>query len=169
MLSSEEREIEAAWEELCQYADLICREIWEMDLPPFHAINHTVPLINESKIYSWRPYKCSEKFRDQWAENRDAYLKSGHWEITALGNTVPMILIPKLNTNLPELRTVVDLQEGNKNMHWWPCLCQTWRECLGKLPNINTDRCWTWKMLTSSSVWSQSMSPGLQLPLQTVI
>ena len=117
MLTPEEREIEAAREELRQYADPICREVWETDLPPFRAINHTIPLIDESKIYSWRPSKCPEKFRDQWAEKRDAYLKSGRWEITASGNTVPMLLIPKLNTKPPELRTVVDLRERNKNTH----------------------------------------------------
>ena len=38
MLSPEEREIEAAQEELRQYADPICREVWETDLPPFRAL-----------------------------------------------------------------------------------------------------------------------------------
>ena len=51
----------------------------------------------------------------QWAEKWDAYLKSGRWEITSAGNTVPMLLIPKPNTQPPELRTVVDLRERNKN------------------------------------------------------
>ena len=51
----------------------------------------------------------------QWAEKRDAYLKSGRWEITSAGNTVPMLLIPKPSTHPPELRTVVDLREWNKN------------------------------------------------------
>ncbi|KIK53994.1 hypothetical protein GYMLUDRAFT_249892 [Collybiopsis luxurians FD-317 M1] len=41
------------------------------------AINHTIPLIDESIILPWRPSKCPEKFRSQWAEKRDAYLKSG--------------------------------------------------------------------------------------------
>ena len=30
---------------------------------------------------------------------------------------MPLLLIPKLNTNPPELRTVVDLRERNKNTH----------------------------------------------------
>ena len=37
--------------------------------------------------------------------------------MTASGNTVPMLLIPNVNTNLPVLRTVVDLRERNKNTH----------------------------------------------------
>lgn len=117
MLTPEDCAIESAREELRQYAEPICREVWETDLPPLRAINHTIPLIDESKIYPWRPSKCPEIFRSQWAEKRDAYLKSGRWEVTASGNTVPLLLIPKLNTNPPELRTVVDLRERNKNTH----------------------------------------------------
>ena len=48
-------------------------------------------------------------------EKRDAYIKSGRWKITSARNTVPMLLIPKPGTKPPELRTVVDLQERNKN------------------------------------------------------
>ena len=84
-------------------------------LPLFQAINHTIPLIDELKIYSWCPSWCPEIFHAQWVEKRDAYLKSGRWEISPSGNTVPMLLIPKLNTNPLELRTVVDLRERNKN------------------------------------------------------
>jgi hypothetical protein len=54
-------------------------------------------------------------FRDQWAEKRDAYVKSGCWKITSAGNTVPMLFIPKPGTNPPKLRTVFDLRERNKN------------------------------------------------------
>lgn len=57
MLTPEDRAIESAREELRQYAEPICREVWETDLPPLRAINHTIPLIDESKIYLWRPSK----------------------------------------------------------------------------------------------------------------
>lgn len=113
----EDKRIESIREHLCQYADLICKEVHETDLPLFCAINHTIPLINESKIYPWHPLRCPEVFRAQWAEKRDAYLKSSRWEVTASGNTVPMLLILKLNTNPPVLQTVVDLHECNKNTH----------------------------------------------------
>ena len=45
----------------------------------------------------------------QWAEKRDAYIKSEQWKITSAGNTVPMLLIPKPGTNPPLLQTVVGL------------------------------------------------------------
>jgi hypothetical protein len=114
-LSMEDRRLEEAREELRRYADPLCKEVHETDLPPFRAINHTIPLIDEQKTYPWRPSKCPEVFRAQWAEKRDAYIRSGRWKITAAGNTVPMLLITKPGTNPPELRTVVDLRERNKN------------------------------------------------------
>jgi hypothetical protein len=116
-LSPEERDIETARLELQRLAEPLCRDVDETDLPPFRDINHTIPLIDESKIYPWRPSKCPEVFRSQWAEKRDAYLKSGRWKVTSSGNTVPMLLIPKPKTSPVQLRTVVDLRERNKNTH----------------------------------------------------
>lgn len=107
--------LEAAREELMKYADPICKEVAESDFPPLRVINHTIPLIDEHKTYPWRPSRCPEVFRSQWTEKRDAYLKSGRWEITAAGNTVPMMLIPNLPKRPSELRIVVDLRERNKN------------------------------------------------------
>ena len=114
-LSPEEQSIENAREELREYAEPLCREMSETDLPPLRAINHTIPLIDEMKTYPWRPSRCPEAFRAQWTEKRDAYIKSGRWKITSAGNTVPMLLIPKPGTNPPLLRTVVDLHERNRN------------------------------------------------------
>ena len=114
-LTLEEEQIKSAREELRQYAQPLCKEVHETDLPPFRAINHTIPLIDVSKTYPWRPSRCPEAFRAQWAEKRDAYLKSGRWKITPAGNTVPMMLIPKPGTNPPGMRVVVDLRERNKN------------------------------------------------------
>ncbi|KIK51833.1 hypothetical protein GYMLUDRAFT_109337, partial [Collybiopsis luxurians FD-317 M1] len=90
-----EDHIEMVRKELISYAKPLCRTMAETDLPPLRAINHTIPLIDESKILPWRPSKCPEKFRTQWAEKRDAYLHSGRWRVTSSGNTVPMMLIPK--------------------------------------------------------------------------
>ena len=114
-VSPEDQLLEVAREELRKYADPICKEVDETELPPFRAINHTIPLIDESKTYPWRPSRCPEVFREQWAEKRDAYIRSGRWQITSAGNTVPMLLIPKPGTNPPLLRTVMDLRERNKN------------------------------------------------------
>ena len=107
----------AAQEELMAYAEPLCRKVGKTELPPLRAINHTIPLIDEGKIYSWRPSRCPEVIRSQWNEKRDAYLKSGRWRMTTARNTVPMLLIPKPHKpkHTPELRTVFDLRECNKN------------------------------------------------------
>ncbi|EJF59636.1 hypothetical protein DICSQDRAFT_64631, partial [Dichomitus squalens LYAD-421 SS1] len=68
--------VEAARKLLSEYAAPICKEASDSPLPPLRAINHTIPLKDESKIYSWRPSKCPDALRDLWREKRDAYLKS---------------------------------------------------------------------------------------------
>ena len=104
-------------QKLINYAEAICRDVEDTELPPFRAINHSIPLIDEGKIYPWRPSRCPEVFRSQWNEKRDAYIISGRWRITTARNTCPMLLIPKPHKpkNAPELRTVFDLRERNKN------------------------------------------------------
>jgi hypothetical protein len=111
-------DLEAVHDELHQASDHLCKDVNEANLPPFRAINHTIPLIDENKIHSWRPSHCPEVFRGQWAEKRDTYLKSGQWQITSAENTVPVLLIPKPRKKLgepPELCTVIDLRERNSN------------------------------------------------------
>ena len=115
-ISLQEQAVNDAREELKRYAEPLCKEMQDTGLPPMRDINHTIPLIDENKTYPWRPSRCPEAFREQWAEKRDAYLRTGRWEITSAGNTVPMLLIPKPHTSNPVLlRTVVDLRERNKN------------------------------------------------------
>ena len=116
-VTPEERDIEDARDELRRYTDPLCKEMAETDLPPLRAINHTIPLIDEKKTYPWRPSRCPEAFRAQWADKRNAYLKSGRWSITSAGNTVPMMFVHKPGTNPPLLRVVVDLRERNKNTY----------------------------------------------------
>ena len=89
-------EIETAREELRQYAKPLCKDENETPLPPLRAINHTIPLIDENVKYPWRPSRCPEALREQWAEKRDNYLCTGRWKITSVGNMVPMLLIPKV-------------------------------------------------------------------------
>jgi hypothetical protein len=101
--------------ELMEYAEPLFKKASETPLPPFRAINHTIPLIDEAKIYPWRPSKCPEKFREQWAEKRDAYLKTGRWRMTNATNTVPMLLIPKPGSMPPKLRIAIDLRARNAN------------------------------------------------------
>ena len=116
-ITPEEQTIENARDELRRYTEPLCKEMSETDLPPLRAINHTIPLIDEKKTYPWRPSRCPEAFRAQWAEKRVAYIKSGRWSVTSAGNTVPMMFVHKPGTNPPLLRVVVDLRERNKNTY----------------------------------------------------
>lgn len=50
-LSQEEQCVENAREELRCYAEPLCKEIGNTELPPLRDINHTIPLIDEDKTY----------------------------------------------------------------------------------------------------------------------
>jgi hypothetical protein len=91
----------------------------ETDLLPFRSINHEIPLIDENRIYPWHLSQCPEVFRQQWAEKKNTYLKSGCWRVSSACNTVPMMFIVKPGkkvSNLPELQTIVDLWAQNANI-----------------------------------------------------
>lgn len=104
---------------LKDYAAPICREASDAPLPPLRAINHSIPLKDPSKVYSWRPSKCPDAHRTSWCEKRDAYLKSGRWKMTSARNTSPMMLLTKPGTGTngvaARLRVVADLRERNAN------------------------------------------------------
>ncbi|KIN99114.1 hypothetical protein M404DRAFT_78798, partial [Pisolithus tinctorius Marx 270] len=106
--------LEKARKYLQELAKPLCSQAGATALPPFRAINHEIPLIDEKKVYHWRPSKCPDAMRHLWTEKKNAYLKTGRWELTAARNTCPMMLIPKAG-NPPRLRVVVDLRERNKN------------------------------------------------------
>ena len=109
-----EDNLERVREKLIQLARPLCSQTGVTSLPPLRAINHTIPLIDESKIYPWRPSRCPEALRQMWVDKKNDYLKSGQWELTAARNTCPMLLIPKPGMPI-RLRVVVDLRERNKN------------------------------------------------------
>ena len=92
----------------------LCSQAGATALPLFWAINHSIPLIDEGKIYPWHPSRCPEALRLLWIEKKNTYLKSGRWEMTATRNTCPMLLLPKPGSP-PRLHVVVDLRECNKN------------------------------------------------------
>ncbi|KAJ7674411.1 hypothetical protein B0H17DRAFT_852020, partial [Mycena rosella] len=87
--------LQSARDELLEYAKPICKTAAETGLPPFRAINHTIPLLDENKIYPWQPSRCPEALRPQWDKEHQTYLKAGRWEVSNSGNTCPMLLIPK--------------------------------------------------------------------------
>ncbi|KAI9068657.1 hypothetical protein FKP32DRAFT_1561275, partial [Trametes sanguinea] len=87
--------LETARQHLRDYAADICADASDTPLPPFRAINHTIPLKDPSKVYTWRPSKCPDAHRASWIEKRDAYLNSGRWRMTNARNTSPMLLLTK--------------------------------------------------------------------------
>ncbi len=103
--------------ELREYAAPICKTASETPLPPLRAINHTIPLIDEQKIYPWRSSQCPEAFHSQWDQKRQDYLASGRWKLTTTGNSIPMLLILKVGKLKHLLWTVVDLHACNANTH----------------------------------------------------
>jgi len=105
--------LERTRERLWEIAWPLCVKASETALPPMRVINHSIPLIDEQKVYPWRPSRCPEPLRAQWSAKRQIYLLTGRWQVTSAGNTVPMLLIRKPGTDT--LRTVVDLRERNKN------------------------------------------------------
>ncbi|KAI0354525.1 hypothetical protein OH77DRAFT_1405030, partial [Trametes cingulata] len=93
-----EARLDKARAALQDYAAPICRDASDAPFPPLRAINHTIPLKDPSRVYSWRPSKCPDALRHLWIEKRDAYLKSGRWKMTSARNTSPMLLLTKPGT-----------------------------------------------------------------------
>jgi hypothetical protein len=118
-MSLYEDNLEKIQEELRQYARPLCKKASETALPPLCAINHQIPLIDESKIYPWHPSRCPEAMHGQWTDKCDSYIKSGRWQVISSGNTISMLLIwkPRTEGEAPHLHTVVNLHARNANIH----------------------------------------------------
>ena len=104
----------------CDAADL-CQDGARTELPLLRAVNHTIPVIDENKVYSWRPSKCPDAMRHLWHKKKKAYLESGRWQMALGTNASPMLMIPKPlhdpNDGELRLRTVVDKRQQNANTH----------------------------------------------------
>ena len=105
--------------QLRREAEDLCPDTSRTALPPMRAVNHTIPLIDDSKIYRFRPSKCPDAFRDQWRKKKNAYLDTGRWRTATGHNAIPLLMIPKPSTTdgQPSLRTVFDKREQNANTH----------------------------------------------------
>lgn len=55
----------------------LCTSAEDTELPPLCAVNHTIPLIDEDKVYSWRPSHCPEALKSVWQAKKNAYLRNG--------------------------------------------------------------------------------------------
>ncbi|KAJ8456367.1 hypothetical protein ONZ51_g12171 [Trametes cubensis] len=114
-----ENELDKLRDQLKREAADLCQDGAAADLPPLRAINHSIPLIDESKVYSWRPSKCPDALKPMWQKKKAAYLASGRWQMSSGVNASPMLMIPKpaRDDGVLRLRTVVDKREQNANTH----------------------------------------------------
>ncbi|KAG9020933.1 hypothetical protein FS837_007742, partial [Tulasnella sp. UAMH 9824] len=90
-----EGELDKIHAQLRQEAKDLCKNVDETDLPPFRAVNYTIPLIDEDKVYTWRPSKCPEAMRLLRNVKCDQYLKSGRWRFRAGSNASPLLILWK--------------------------------------------------------------------------
>jgi hypothetical protein len=83
-----------------------------LELPPLRAVNHTIPLIDESKKYIGHRPRCPQAYQKTLQEKIEKYVTAGWWEFMPVDNALPMLCLPKDTTRL---RTVIDLRERNNN------------------------------------------------------
>ena len=104
-------------EQLRSEAQDLCPHTSKTTLPPLRAVNHSIPLIDEKKVYQFRPSKCPEALREQWRDKKNDYLESGRWRTATGHNAIPLLMIPKpMNASGKlGLRTVFDKREQNAN------------------------------------------------------
>ncbi|CCA74791.1 hypothetical protein PIIN_08760 [Serendipita indica DSM 11827] len=109
--------LEEVREMLRKEAADLCRPAEETPLPPFRAINHRIPLKNESLQIPYIPSRCPQAFQEQWARKRDTYIRTGRWEYATGHSGVPMLFIPKKPGPNGEKRprTVFAKQRLNEN------------------------------------------------------
>jgi len=113
-----EDELEEVREMLRHEAKELCEDASTSALPPFRAINHHIPLIDESKVYKFRPSKCPRALEHQWHAKREEYLGTGRWRVATGSNPIPLLLIQKPRKSPDEpirLRACFDKRELNAN------------------------------------------------------
>ncbi|TDL26759.1 hypothetical protein BD410DRAFT_702749, partial [Rickenella mellea] len=90
-----EPHLERLRRDLRSYASDICKDAIDTPLPPLRAVNHIIPLVDESKVYAWRPSKCPDALRPLWQAKREVYRKTGHWQFRSGSNAMPMLMLKK--------------------------------------------------------------------------
>ncbi|EUC57545.1 retroviral aspartyl protease, partial [Rhizoctonia solani AG-3 Rhs1AP] len=102
-------------EMLKEEAKEICKPAnGDIPLPPFRAINHRIPLIDDKKIYKFRPSRCPEALKSQFETKAREYLGTGRWKHSTGSNAIPMLFIPKKKDGNVELRTVLDKHDSRE-------------------------------------------------------
>jgi hypothetical protein len=101
---------------LCEEAAELCKTVSETPLPPFRAINHVIPTIDDTKVYRFRPLRCPEALKPLFEAKAREYIKSGRWKLATGENAIPMLFLPKKTKDgTTQLRTVLDKREQNAN------------------------------------------------------
>src|SRR5258706_6384526 len=83
-----------------------------LTLPPFHEVNHCIPLIDPTKQIKHRYSKCPDSLRPQLMDKIECYIAAGWWEEKNVPQASPLLCILKKDGRL---RTVVDCRERNLN------------------------------------------------------
>lgn len=82
------------------------------ELPPFREINHTIPLIDEGKLYKYHLPRCPDSLKPQLLEKMARYERAGWWISENVPQAMPMMCIVKKDG---KLRTVFDCRQRNEN------------------------------------------------------
>ncbi|KAJ7230577.1 hypothetical protein GGX14DRAFT_384501 [Mycena pura] len=81
-------------------------------LPPLRAVNHRIPLIDDSLIYNYHLPRCADALKPQLLDKIAKYVKAGWWEPVQTDQAAPMLCIPK---KTGKLRTALDARKRNAN------------------------------------------------------
>ncbi|KIK64677.1 hypothetical protein GYMLUDRAFT_160486, partial [Collybiopsis luxurians FD-317 M1] len=77
-------------------------------MPPFHEVNHSIPLIDENKKYRYYLPHCPDSLRSQLGEKIAKYVRAGWWKPMSVQQAAPMLCIPKKDGTL---RVTIDYRE----------------------------------------------------------
>jgi hypothetical protein len=64
-------------------------------LPPLQEVNHSIPLIDETKVYSYYLPKCADAYKEEFHKKVAQYVENSWWEVKAALQVAPMLCIPK--------------------------------------------------------------------------
>ncbi|KZV87926.1 hypothetical protein EXIGLDRAFT_620036, partial [Exidia glandulosa HHB12029] len=88
--------VETLRQRIFEEASDLFKEAAKTPLPPMRAINHEIPLKDETKTYPYRPSRCPEALRPLWIQKKLDYLNTGRWRYAAGGGSCcPLMIIPK--------------------------------------------------------------------------
>jgi hypothetical protein len=123
-------ELDATLEE---FSNVFVDSLLMDQLLPFCPVNHTIPLLDELLKIRLRAYPMPDKYRAQWVEHVDAYVKNGWWNPGSLDSACALFAIPKKEPGTACF--VVNLKPRNVNtlkMHTpIPDMRTIWAEIAG--------------------------------------